>query len=218
MHSSYDTRTERLHFIGLLQEVIRLSYYSLPTIITLSVVWCVASLTIVFAAPMWAVVVDVVRHVVEKKTLTSHTVLGAFRRYFWQSQAAFVPFFVFLNITSWLWLSATQSDSLLSGLLFFFSLDVLVLYCYLMIYYFQLLTEDSIRGSSENGVLGESVATARKSAVVAVSEVRTTVGLFLLSLSIAVLLGFTVAGFVTVAPGVIALTLILASNYISSVD
>lgn len=204
MAAAYDVDSDRLHFLELGRESVASSYRMLPRVVAASLGWCLLAVTLVFFAPATATLFVVADSVLDGKNIDVAAVVDAFRRYFWRSQAAFVPFIALLELAWALWLQGAVTGESSLGLGAFLVFDVLVVYTYLMVYYFPLLVDHD----------HSALVTARHSATLAVSSIRASLGLFLFAVSMAVLLAFTVAGFALVGPGLLATTVLLATRYL----
>lgn len=222
MGSTYDVTTGRVHFLSLAHEVVTDAYYHLPRVVAVSFVWFLLSLTVVLAAPATAVAFVAGRSVLDHESFGVRTAVRAFRRYFWRAQAAFVPSFVLVTVAWWLWIRAGTMDDLLSAVLAFLAFDALVVYVLLMLYYGPLLVDDGVRravsGEVDMNVRPTSPDLARASASVAISRVGVTVALALFVTSMGLLLAFTVAGFVLLAPVLLATALLLATRYLAGIS
>ncbi len=198
-----DTRTNRFHFIDLAREAVGAAYLSLPRIVVTSILWSVLAATVVLAAPATTVVVAAADATLSGGKFDSRMAVRTFIRFFWRSQAAFVPFVAVFDVAWWLW---THTDgSLWTELGAFLAVDVLVVYGYLLLYYFPLLVDRD----------GSAIETARASATLASTRVAASLGLFLFVASIATLFAFTVAGFLLLAPGVLATVVLLGTRYLA---
>jgi hypothetical protein len=219
MESTYDVTTGRVHFLSLAHEVVTDAYYHLPRVVAVSFGWFLLSLTIVLAAPATAVVFVAGRSVLDHEPFGVGSAVRAFRRYFWRAQAAFVPGFVLVTVAWGLWIRAGITDDRLSAVLAFLALDVLIVYVLLMLYYGPILVDDGVRralsGAEEPTARPTSLDLARASASVAVSRIGVTVALALFVISMGLLLAFTVAGFVLLAPVLLATALLLATRYLA---
>lgn len=204
MAAAYDVDSNRLHFLELGRESVAASYRMLPRVVVASLCWCLLAVTLVFLAPATATLFVVADSVLNGGNIETRTVASAFRRFFWRSQVAFVPFIVLLDLAWALWLQGGVTGELGIGIGAFLVLDVLVVYSYLMLYYFPLLIDHD----------SPALDTAHRSATMAVSSGRASIGLFLFVASTMVLLAFTVAGFALVGPGVLATTVLLATRYL----
>lgn len=217
MPTTYDVTTGRVHFFGLAREVVRDGYAHLPRVLAVSFVWSLLAVTVVLAAPATAVAFAAARSTLMHEPFGVRAAVRAFRRYFWRAQAAFVPAFVLVNAAGWLWLRAAATGDWLLGVLAFVAFDGLVVYAYLLLYYGPLLVDDGLRQAVR--MEGSSPPTAlelgRASATIALSRVSVSVGLALFVVSMGILLAFTVAGFVLLAPVVLAATLLLAARYLA---
>ncbi|WP_129113418.1 hypothetical protein [Halegenticoccus tardaugens] len=204
MHSTYDLATGRVHFLSLTREVVGDLYRQLPRVVAVSLCWCVLSSTAVLAAPATTAALVAARSILDGDDFGVRDAAAAFRRFFWRSQAAFVPAFVLFDVAWWLWLHATPGG-IAATMAAFVTLDVLLLYCFLLLYYGPLLVERD----------GSARETARASALLALTRVRASVGLFLFVASTAALLAFSVVGFVLLAPGALVTSLSLATRYLA---
>lgn len=204
MASVYDVESERLHFIALSREAIGTAYQALPRVMVLSLVWSVLAATIVFAAPATATAFVGARSVLNRGSFGVRDAVHAFTRYFWRSQAVFVPFIVLVDLAWFLWMQAERTTTVVPSVSAFFVLDLLIVYSYLLLYYWPLLVDHDT----------STLDTARSSATLALSQVRTSLGLYLFVGSLAMFLLFTVAGFVLIAPGLLATVVLLATRYL----
>ena len=199
-----NTRTNRLDFIALAREATAASYRTLPRIVTVSVLWCALLPTLVLVAPATAVVFAAARSTMQGEPFGAGGAWYAFKRFFWRSQAAFVPLFVLVDLSWWLWFHGQETGEFLYTAAALLVFDLLILCGYLLVYYFPLLIVYE----------GSALETARSSAEMALRRVRATVGVVLFVASLAVLFGFTVAGFVLLGPGLVATVLSLATGYL----
>lgn len=219
MSSTYDVTTGRVHFLSLAREVVSDGYYHLPRVVVVSFVWSLLAVTVVLAAPATAVAFAAGRSVLDHEPFGVRGAVTAFQRYFWRAQAAFVPGFLLVNITGWLWLRATTTGDGLKAILAFLAFDVLVVYAYLLLYYGPLLVDDDLRRAVTDGDLTghrpRAADLARASVTIAVSRVSVSVALALFVTSVGILLAFTVIGFVVLAPVLLASALLLATRYLA---
>ena len=199
-----NTRTNRLNFIALAREATAASYQALPRVVAVSILWCMFLPTLVLIAPTTAVVFAAARSTIQGETFGTSGAWRAFKRFFWRSQAFFVPMFVLIDLSWWLWFHGQAANNFLyiAGALIVF--DFLLVYGYLLVYYFPLLV------ARDNSAL----ETARSSIELALRRVRTTIGVVSFVVSLAVLFGFTVAGFVLLGPGLATTVLSLATGYL----
>lgn len=219
MSATYDVTTGRVHFLSLAHEVITDGYYHLPRVVAVSFVWSLLAATVVLAAPATAVAFAAGRSVLDHEPFGVRTAARAFRRYFWRAQAAFVPAFFLVNATGWLWIRASVTGDAAAAILAFLAFDALVVYAFFMLYYGPLLVDDALRrtiGVDDLATPRPTATTlARASATLAVSRVGVSLALALFVASIGVLLTFTVAGFVLLAPVLLATTVLLATRYLA---
>ncbi|MCO8255009.1 hypothetical protein NKF26_14490 [Haladaptatus sp. AB618] len=202
----YDTHRNRVNFIGLSKEAVAAAYRSLPVIVAVSVCWCLLAPTIVLLGPVTATAVAAAGAVLRGDRFRLGAATTTFRRYFWRSQFPLVPTFVLIDVVVFSWLQFRRTGEFAYGVLAFFAVDTLVVLLVLLLYYYPLLV-DADRSARE---------TARRSAELAFERFVPTVGLVAFCLSIGLLFGFTVAGFVLLAPGVVATVLTLATRYLST--
>lgn len=219
MGSTYDVTTGRVHFLSLAHEVVTDGYYHLPRVMVVSFVWSLLATTVVLAAPATAVAFAAGRSVLDHEPFGVRDAVGAFHRYFWRAQAAFVPAFLLVNVAGWLWLRATATGDWATTVAAFLAFDALVVYAFLMLYYGPLLVDDGLRRAVAVEGLADGRPTAadlaRASATIAVSRVGASVALGLFAASIGVLLAFTVVGVAVLAPVLIAAALLLATRYLA---
>lgn len=219
MNQTYDVATGRLHFLALAREIVRGSYYHLPRVLVVSLCWSVLSATVVLAAPATAVAFAAGRSILDHDSFGVRAGIRAFRRYFWRAQAAFVPGFLLVNATGWLWLHATTTGNPVTAVLAFLCFDALAVYAFLLLYYGPLLVDDSLSHTvgADDGSRRRPTASelARTSATLAVTRVRASVLLALFVGSIGALLAFTVVGFLVLAPVMLATTTLLATRYLA---
>ncbi len=201
-----DTHRNRVNFIGLSKEAVAAAYRSLPLIVVTSVCWCLLAPTIVLLGPATATAVAVAGAVLRGDRFRLRTATSAFRRYFWRSQLPVVPTLILIDIAGLSWLQFQRTGELAYGLLVFFAVDVQIVLLLLSAYYYPLLI-DADHSARE---------TARRSAELAFTRLVPTIGMVVFCLSIGLLFGFTVAGFVLLAPGLIATVLTLATRYLST--
>lgn len=217
MSSTYDLTTGRVHFISLGREVVHVAYWYLPRVLAVGFIWSLLSVTLVLVAPATAVAFAASRSILDRESFGVRDAGRAFVQYFWRAQAAFVPAFIQLTITWWLWYLAVSTTSLALTLVAFLAFDVLVLYCYLMLYYGPLLVDETVRRAvlpAADRATPSALTLARASATVAVTNVRASVGLFFFLGSLAALLAFTVVGFAFLAPGILTITTLLTARYV----
>lgn len=219
MSSTYDVTTGRVHFLSLAREVVSDGYYRLPRVLVVSFVWSLLAVTVVLAAPATAVAFAAGRSILDHEPFGVRGAVTAFQRYFWRAQAAFVPGFLLVNITGWLWLRATTTGGGPMAILGFVAFDMLVVYSYLLLYYGPLLVDDDLRRAvideDLTGHRPTAADLARASVTIAVSRVSVSVALAMFVSSMGVLLAFTVVGFVVLAPVLLATALLLATRYIA---
>jgi uncharacterized membrane protein YesL len=201
-----DTHRNRVNFIGLSKEAIAAAYRSLPIIVIVSVCWCLLAPTIVLLGPATATAVAAAGNVLHGDRFRLHTALSVFRRCFWRSQLPLVPTFVLIDIAGLSWLQFQRTGELAYGLLAFFAVDILIVLSVLLLYYYPLLVDGDYSARK----------TARRSAQLVFGRLVPTIGLATFCLSIGLLFGFTVAGFVLLGPGLIATVLMLATRYLST--
>ena len=201
-----DTHRNRVNFIELSKEAVAAAYHSLPVIIITSICWCLLAPTIVFLGPTTATAVAVAGSVLRGDRLRLRTVTITFRRYFWRSHLPVVPTLVLIDIAGLSWLQFQRTGELAYGLLAFFAVDIQIVLLVLLAYYYPLLIDADHSARK----------TARRSAALAFTRLVPTIGLVTFCLSIGLLFGFTVAGFVLLAPGLIAAVLTLATRYLST--
>lgn len=219
MSATYDVTTGRVHFLSLAYEVISDGYYHLPRVVAVSFVWSLLAATVVLAAPVTAVAFAAGRSVLDHEPFGVRTTGRAFKRYFWRAQAAFVPGFLLVNATGWLWIRATTTGDAWAAVLAFLAFDALVVYAYLMLYYGPLLVDEDLRQAIARDSVPAQRPTATElahaSATLAVSRVTVSVALALFVASMGILLTFTVAGLLLVAPVLLATTVLLATRYLA---
>lgn len=208
MGTTYDPGTGRIHFLGLAREVVGAVYRHLPRVIVVSVAWSLLAITVVLAAPAAAVAVEAGRTVIDREPFGPRTAVRAFRRFFWRAQVAFVPALVLVDVAWFLWLHAGATGSLTATVGAFLAVDVLVVYCFLLLYYPVFVVERDATAR----------AAAIASAALALRRVRASVGVALAIGSVGAILAFTVAGFVLLAPVLLSTTLLLATRYLSGED
>ncbi|WP_266083293.1 hypothetical protein [Haladaptatus caseinilyticus] len=201
-----DTHRNQVNFIGLSKEAVAAAYRSLPVIVIVSVCWCILAPTIVLLGPATATAVAAAGNILRGDRFRLHTALSVFRQYFWRSQLPLVPTLIVIDIAGLSWLQFLRTGELAYGLLAFLSIDILTVLSVLLLYYYPLLV-DGNRSARK---------TARQSTELVMMRLIPTIGLVAFCLSVGVLFGFTVVGFVLLGPGMIATILILATRYLSA--
>lgn len=200
-----DSDRSQLNFIDLSKEAVGAAYYSLPRIAVVSIIWCLLSVTVVLAGPATAVVVATASSALNRDRFRFRQIWQLFKRYFWRSQLPVVPTLVLVDVAGWAWIQFQATGRFVFALVGFLAIDALLVVSVVLLYYYPLLVDhdESAR------------ATVRQSVELAVTHVRPSLALWLFCASLVTLLGFTVAGFVLVGPGLTATVLTLGTRYLS---
>lgn len=200
-----DSDRSRLNFIDLSKEAVGAAYYSLPRISLVSIIWCLLSVTVVLAGPATAVVVATAASALNRDRFRFHQLWQQFKRYFWRSQLPVVPTLMLVDVAGWALIRFETTGRFVFALAGFLAIDALLVVSVVLLYYYPLLIDHDESAQK----------TARRSVEFAVTHLRPTFALWLFCASLITLLGFTVAGFVLVGPGLTATVLTLGTRYLS---